>query len=169
MNNKKPGKAKVITLSIIAIILLVLCINVAVSPIFYGSSYYHASFYEGEDFQGSMTFYPDNTMMVDNTNLGEEITMRYYYKDGYIFFIFAQTEAEYETEVAAINEDFEGAINTPFYASKINAFSITSEGIDGYTSVYLCQSSIMTLVMFGAIDLLLLGFIYVSVMRCKKV
>ena len=164
----KSSSKKTLILAVIAIIWLVVGIYAMTGPIFYGASYYHATFYEGEDFNGSMTFYPDNTMMIDNTNFDEEFTAYYYYRDGYIFFIFAETEAEYEAEVAAINADFEGAVNTPFYASEINAFKLSSEGLDGYTSVYLCQVPIMMAVVLGAIELVLIRLIYVSVIRSKK-
>ena len=36
------------------------------------------------------------------------------------------SEAEYQEEVAAIDADFEGAVSAPFYASKINAFILSS-------------------------------------------
>ena len=107
-------------------------------------------------------------MLIHNTNFDEEYTVFYYYKNGYIFFVLAQTEAEYQEEVAAINDDFEGAVNAPFYASKVNAFRLSSEGPDGYKSVYFCQASVMMLVAWAAIELVLFGFAIASMIRCKK-
>ena len=161
---KKMPCGKTIILSIVAIVLLVVGIYAMTRPMSYGTNYYHASFYEGTDFSGSMTFFPDNTMLIRNTNFEEELTCFYYYKNGYVFFTLAETEAE----LAAINQDFEAAVNSPFYASKINAFRLTSEGLDGYTSVYLCQSSVTMAVILGAIELALIGFAIAPVIRRKK-
>lgn len=70
--------------------------------------------------------------------------------------------------MAAINEDFEGAVSTPFYASKINPFKLSSEGLDDYTSVFFCQTSIMMVAAWAAVELGLIGFATASVLRCKK-
>ena len=107
-------------------------------------------------------------MVVRNTNFNEEIKFFYYYKDGYVFFALAETQEEYEKEVAAINADFEGAVDTPFYASKINAFRLSSEGLDDYITVYLCQSAIMMAVAMGVIELVLIGIAIASAIRSKK-
>ena len=168
MNKTRACRTTALILAVVSIVLLVVGIYGMTRPMSYGSNYYHAAFYEGEDFNGTMTFYSDNTMVIRNTNFDEEIKSYYYYKDGYIFFIFAQTEAEYQEEVAAINADFEGAVNTPFYASKINAFRLSSEGLDDYKSVYICQPSIMMLVAWCAMELALIGFAIASVIRGKK-
>ena len=80
----------------------------------------------------------------------------------------AETEEEYEKEVAAINEDFEAAVNSPFYASKINPFRLSSEGPDGFRSVYLCQSSIMMMVPLVAIELALVVLVIASMNRSRK-
>ena len=168
MNKMRPCRIIALVLSVVAIALLVVGIYGMTRPMAYDSDYYHTSFYEGEDFNGTMTFHTDNIMVVNNTNFDEEFKSYYYYKDGYIFFALAETEAEYEAEVAAINEDFEGAVNAPFYASKINAYKLTSEGFDGFTTVYLCKSSIMMTVVWAAIELALIGFIFAALNRCKK-
>lgn len=164
----KSYKKLALILAIIAVVLLVVGIYALSSPVFYGSSYYHASFYEGEDFNGTMTFYDDNTMVIRNTNFDDEYKSYYYYKDGYIFFTLATTEAEYEEEIAAINEDFEGAVNALFYASKINAFRLCSEGPDGFVSVYFCQIAIMMAVVLSVMELALIGVILVTLSRGKR-
>ena len=168
MNKMKSSRKTVPILAIAAIVLLVVGIYAMTRPISYGADYYHASFYEGDDFHGTMTFYDDNTVVVCNTNLDEEMKFFYYYKNGYVFLILAETEEGYKEEVAAIDGDFEGAVNTPFYASKINAFRNASEGLDDYKTVYLCQSAIMMAVVWGAIELVLIGFAIRSVSRGKK-
>ena len=137
-------------------------------PINYGSDYYHAAFYEGEDFNGTMTFSSDNTVLVHNTTFGEGMKFLYYYKNGYVFILLAETQEEYEQEVAAINEDFEGAVNTPFYASKINAFRYVSEGPDGYRSVYICQVAVLMVILWGVMELALIGFAFSFAAKGKK-
>ena len=169
MKKRTSCKLTVLILALVALVFLVVGIYGMTRPIFYGSSYYHAAFYEGEDFNGTMTFYPDNTVLIQNTNFDEEFQSCYYYKDGYMFFIFSETPEAYEAEVAAINADFEGAVNTPFYASKINVFRHTSEGFDGYRSVYICQLAVMMAVLWGAVELALIGLAVASAVRCKKI
>ena len=168
MNKTRSCQITALVLAVAAIVLLILGICGMSRPMTYDASYYHAVFYEDQDFNGTMSFYEDNTMVVRNTNLDEELQMFYYYKDGYIFFALAQTEAEYQEEVAAINEDFEGAVNTPFYASKINPFRLSSEGPDGYRSVYFCQDAIMLVIPFVVVELALIGFAVAFAIRSKK-
>ena len=168
MNKVRSCRITALILAVVAIALLVVGIYGMTRPIAYNCDYYHAVFYEGEDFNGTMTFYSDNTMVVRNTNLGGEYKSFYYYNNGYIFFTLAQTEAEYQGEVAAIDADFEGAVSAPFYASKINAFRLSSEGPDGYQSVYICQDSVMMMVAWGVIEVVLIGFAVATVIRDKK-
>ena len=168
MNKMRSCRITAMILAAVAIVLLVIGIYGATRPISYGSSYYHAVFYEDEEFNGTMTFYSDNTMVVRNTNFDEDIKFFYYYKNGYVFFALAETEEEYEKEVAAINEDFEAAVKSPFYASKINPFRLSSEGPDGFRSVYLCQSSIMMMVPLVAIELALVVLVIASMNRSRK-
>ena len=164
----KSNQKKALILSVIAIIWLAVGIFAMTTPMACGVNYFHATMYEGDDFNGTMVFHPNNTMVVRNTNFDEELEMFYYYRDGYVFYLLSTTKAEYEAEVAAINADFEGAVNTPFYASKINAFMISSEGLDDYQSTYLCQITIMMAVIWGAIELALIAFAVAFVIRGKK-
>ena len=168
MNKKRSCCITALILAVIAILLLVVGIYGITRPMSYRSDYYHAVFFEGEVFNGTMTFHKDNTMVVSNTNFDEEFQLFYYYKNGYSFFLLGETQEEREAEVAAIDADFEGALNTPFYASKINPFRLSSEGPDGYTSIYICQSAVMMAVVWCAIELALIGFAIASVIREKK-
>ena len=168
MNKMRSCRKTTRILAVTAIILLVVGIYGMTRPISYGLNYYHASFYEGDDFSGSMIFYPDNTMVVRNITFVEETKFFYYYKNGYVFISIAETQEEYEQEVVAIDADFEGAVNAPFYASKINAFRLSSEGPDGYKSVYICQLPVMMLVVWGAVELALIGFAIATGIRRKK-
>ena len=56
--------------------------------------------------------------------VNQEMKSRYYYKDGYVFFTLAQTDEGYKKEIISINENFDEAIKTPFYADKINSFQL---------------------------------------------
>ena len=168
MDKMRSCRVTALVLAVVAIILLVVGIFGMTRPISYGSSYYHATFFEGEDFNGNMVFGSDNTMVIRNTNLDEDYQSYFYYKNGYIFFTLAQTEAEYQEEVAAIEADFEGAVNAPFYASRMNAFRLSSEGPDGFKSVYICQNSVMMLVAWCAIELVLICCTIASVIRGNK-
>ena len=157
-----------IILAVAAVVLLAMGIYGATRPISYGASYYNASYYEGEEFRGTMVFYTDNTMVIRNTNYDEEYKSYYYCKNGYVFFSLAQTEAEYQEEVAAIDADFEGAVNTPFYASKVNAFKLTSEGLDDYATTYTCKPAIFMAIAGGVVELILIVFTIVSFATPKK-
>ena len=168
MNKTRSCRIRVLILTAVAIVVLVVGIYGMTRPMSYGSDYYHAVFYDGEDFSGTMTFYADNTMVIRNTNFEEDIKLVYYYKDGYIFFLTGETQEELDAEVAAINADFEGAVNMPFYASKIDPFRLSSEGPDGYKSVYFCQNSIVMAALLAAVELVLIGFAVVPVIRRKK-
>ena len=168
MDKMKSKRNAALIFAIVAIAFLVVGIYGLTRPISYESDYYHAAFYEGEDFNGTMTFYSDNAVVIRNTNLGEDMKFLYYYKNGYVFFPVGETQEEYEKEVAAIEADFEGAVNSPFYASKINAFRCASEGPDGYRSVYICQISILMVVLWGAMELVLIGFVFAFAARYKK-
>ena len=168
MSKMRSCRTRVVIFAVLAIALLIVGIYGMTRPLAYGCDYYHAVFYDGEDFNGTMTFYSDNTMVIRNTNFEEDIKFFYYYKNGYVFFGMSQTESEYKEEVAAIDADFEGALNTPFYASKINPFRLSSEGPDGYKTIYLCQSAIMMAVVWCAIELALIGFAIASLIRGKK-
>ena len=80
----------------------------------------------------------------------------------------AETEEAYQKEVESINADFEGAVNLPFYASKINAFKLVSTGPDGYTMTYTCTPAIVFAVVGGVVELALLGASAVSLMLYIK-
>ena len=137
-------------------------------PISYGMSYHNETVYEGVTFEGTLKFYPSGKMLNENTNFETVLEDYYYYKDGYVFTLMAENEEEYEEEVAYINKNFDGAVNLPFYASKINAFNHTFEGPDGYTTTYTCTGAIIFAVVGGIVELALIGFVCASFLLCKK-
>lgn len=137
-------------------------------PISYGMSYHNEIVYEGVAFEGDSKFYPDGKVLNDNTNFEEPFEDYYYYKDGYVFFLLAQTEEEYESEVAYINENFDEAVDSPFYAVKINAFRYFPEGIDREITTYTCTGAIIFAVAGGVSVLVLIALTVSSFALSKK-
>ena len=168
MKNILSFKVTAVILSVLALVSLFFYITTLAKPMTYEMPYYHASMYEGDDFGGTMTFYQDNTLLVDNSNFDEPLKLFYYYKDGYIFNMMAATEEEFDLEVALINENFEEAVSTPFYADKINIFQLTAEGLDDYASFYYCRYAINLAVAWGIAQLALIGLAWASIACCKK-
>lgn len=147
----------ILALLIVTIVTLGIYAYMLARPISYGMEYYNKTEYNGGTFEGAITFKSDNTMINRNSNFDEELKSFYYYKDGYIFFTLAQTSEEYAEEVAYINENFDEAVATPFYADKINAFELVAEESDGYKSVYTCTNAITFAIAGGIVELLLIG------------
>lgn len=168
MKNILSSKKTAIVLAALTVISMIFYVYMIARPISYGMEYHNESVYEGQVFEGTLQFDSDNTVLTRNSNFIEGIESRYYYKNGYIFFMVANTEAEYEKEVDEINADFDQALKTPFYASEINAFRLVSKGIDGYTTVYSCASAIVFAAACGAVELILLGFTAASLILYKK-
>lgn len=137
-------------------------------PISYGMKYRNETTYDGGVFEGTMTFNADMTMLNKNTNLDQELKSHYYYKDGYIFYTYAATDEEYEAEVAIIDENFDEAITTPFYADEINAFRLVAAEADGYSAVYFCNSAVVFAIAFGVIELILIAITCSSFVLYKK-
>ena len=137
-------------------------------PISYGMSYHNETVYEGLSFEGTLIFYPDGKVLVENTNFKEAFEDYYYYKDGYIFTLMAETDEEYEAEVAYINENFDEAVASPFYAAKINAFRHIAEGTDSYVTTYTCTSAIIFAVAGGVGALALIALTALSFVLSKK-
>ena len=157
-----------VILLIVAIISLGFYAYMLTRPISFGMGYHNESVYDGEAFEGTIKFHSDGTVDILNTNFEEEITSRYYYKDGYIFQLVATTDEEYEKEIVEINENFEAAGEAPFYANEINAFTTVSVGIDGYTVVYTCTPAIVFAIAYGLFELMLIGIMCSSFALCKK-
>ena len=137
-------------------------------PISYAMPYHNKIVYEGVAFEGTLKFYPDGTMHNKNTNFEEEQKNYYYYKDGYIFALMAESDAEYEAEVTYINENFQEAVAAPFYAAKINAFRQVAVGLDDYVTTYTCTGAIVFAIAGGVIALALIVLTISSFALCKK-
>ena len=61
MNKMRSCRIKALILAVIAIVLLVVVIYGTSSPMSYGCDYYHAAFYEGEDFMLVAYYHSNNT------------------------------------------------------------------------------------------------------------
>ena len=168
MKNILSRKKTATILLIITIISIGFYAYMLARPISYGMSYHNETVYEGGIFEGTMEFHPDGTMITRNTNFDEELKSRYYYKGGYVFFTLAETDQEYEEEIAEINKNFDEAIQAPFYADEINAFQLIAAESDGFTTVYICKPAIVFAVVCGVIELMLIGLVCTSFILQKK-
>ena len=139
-----------------------------VRPVSYGMEYRNVTVYDGDTFEGKMIFKLDGTLTNENTNYGEELISRYYYKDGYVFFVMSATSEGYEKEVAYIHENFDEAKSTPFYAAKINAFSLSLQGIEDYENVYTCNGATVFAAVAGAAELILIGLTATAFLLSRK-
>ena len=157
-----------IILLIVTILLTGSYVYLLTCPIAYGMKYRTETVYEGQVFEGVLKYSSDGKMTVKNTSFDEEMTFYYYYKDGYVFTLVATTDEEYEAAVAEINADFAGALDTPFYASKINAFKLVAEGEDGYVTTYTCMGAIVFAIVGGIDRLLLIALTVSSFVLSKK-
>ena len=152
----------------VAILSLGVYIYMILRPISYDMEYQTSYEYQGVLFEGSIKFNVDGTMTTTNSNFDEEISSRYYYKDGYVFFLIATTDSQYEKEVEWIDSNFEEALEMSFYASEINAFGLSNEGPDGSKITYDCKDAYTFTVVAGAIEVLLFGFACASFFIFKK-
>lgn len=137
-------------------------------PISYGMNYHNETVYEGIPFEGTLKFSLDGKVLNENTNFEEAFEDYYYYKDGYVFTLLATTDEEYEAEVAYINENFDEAVASPFYAMKSNAFRQVAVGMDDYNSVYTCTGAIIFAVVGGVGALALIAITALSFVLSKK-
>ena len=137
-------------------------------PISYGMNYHHRSVYEGIAFEGNVKYYPDGTMCTVNDSFPDGAEARYFYKGGYIFNTMATTDEEYEEETAYIKDNFDEAVNTPFYATTTNAFKQVLTGPDGYTVVYTCAPATVIAVVGGLIGAALIALTATSIVFSRK-
>ena len=149
-------------LLVVTLILLGAYTYLLVRPISYGMPYRNETVYDGGTFEGVMQFQSDDTLIIRNTNFDDELQSRYYYKDGYVFFTMAETDTAYQAEIAYIDNNFEEAVNVPFYAGKINAFRQISSEADGYTTVYTCTPAIILAIAGGVVALALVALTVTS-------
>ena len=141
---------------------------IVANPVTYGMKYRNETVYEGEVFKGSLKYSPDGKVISENTNFDEPFEMYYYYKDGYVFNFVATNDEEYEAEVAYINENFDEALASPFYAVTTNAFKQVAVGMDEDATTYTCTGAIVFAVAGGVVVLALIALTGSSFSLSKK-
>ena len=157
-----------VILLLVTLISLGFYVYMIARPISYGMGYTVKTAYDNVAFEGSITFEPDSTMSISNSTFEIEMKYRHYYKNGYLFSILSTEDEDYETEVNYINENFEEALNTPFYAGKINAFRYIPGSIDSYTTVYTCVPAVIFAAVGGIVEAALAALTCVSFALYKK-
>ena len=168
MKNILSKTKTAIILLIVTVLLTGSYVYLLTSPIAYGMKYRNETVYEGEVFKGSLKYSADGKVISENTNFDEPLEMYYYYKDGYVFNLVAKNDAEYEAEVAAINEDLDEAVATPLYSFKTNAFKQVAQGFDNDVMTYTCQGAIIFAIVGGIDRLLLIALTVYSFVLSKK-
>ena len=168
MKNILSKTKTTIILLIVTVLLLGSYVCIVASPVTYGMKYRNETVYEGEVFKGSLKYSPDGKVISENTNFDEPLEMYYYYKDGYVFNLVATTDEEYEAEVAYINENFDEALASPFYAVKTNAFKQVAAGMDEDATTYTCTGAIVFAVAGGVVVLALIALTGSSFSLSKK-
>ena len=157
-----------IILLIVTVLLVGSYVYLLTCPIAYGMKYRNETVYEGQLFEGSLKYTTDGKVIIENTNFDEPFEMYYYYKDGYVFHLMATNDKEYEAEVAYINENFDQAVASPFYASKTNAFRQVAIGMAEDATTYTCMGAIVFAVIGGIDRLLLIALTAYSFVLSKK-
>ena len=168
MKNILSKTKTAIILLIVTVLLLGSYIWIVANPVTYGMKYRNETVYEGEVFKGSLKYSPDGKVISENTNFDEPFEMYYYYKDGYVFNLMATNDEEYEAEVAYINENFDEAVASPFYAVKTNAFKQVAAGMDEDATTYTCTGAIVFAVAGGVVVLALIALTGSSFSLSKK-
>lgn len=158
----------VIILLCITVLLVGSYIYIVASPITCGMKYRNESVYNGQTFEGSLKYSLDGKVISENTNFEEPIEMYYYYKDGYVFNLLATNDEEYEAEVAYINENFDEAMTTPFYAFKTNSLKQVAVGTDESVTTYTCIGGFIFAIVGGIDRLLLIALTVYSFVLSKK-
>ena len=168
MKNILSKTKNAIILLIVTVLLLGSYVYIIASPVTYGMKYRNETVYEGEVFKGSLKYSPDGKVVGENTNFDEPFEMYYYYKDGYVFNLMATNDEEYEAEIAYINENFDEAVGSPFYAVKTNAFKQVAVGMDEEATTYICTGAIIFAIVGGIDRLLLIALTAYSFVLSKK-
>ena len=168
MKNMLSYAKTAIILLLVAVLFLGFYGYMLARPISYGMNYHNETVYEGVAFEGDLKFSPDGKVISKNTNFDEPFEMYYYYKDGYIFNLVATTDEEYEAEIAYINENFDEAVASPFYAVKTNAFKQVAAGMDEDATTYTCIGAIVFAVAGGVAALALIALTVSSFALSKR-
>ena len=168
MKNILSKTKTAIILLIVTVLLLGSYVCIVANPVTYGMKYRNETVYEGQAFVGALKYSTDGKVISENTNFDEPLEMYYYYKDGYVFNLMATNDEEYEAEVAYINENFDEAVASPFYAVKTNAFKQVAVGMDKDATTYTCIGAVIFAIVGGIDRLLLIALTAYSFALSKK-
>ena len=168
MKNTFTKTKTAIILLIVTVLFLGFYTYMIARPISYGMGYHNEMVYDGVEFEGTLKFYPNGKVTNENSNFEEVLEDYYYYKDGYVFILMAQTDEEYEAEVADIKENFDELISAPLYASKINAFTMAFNGLDNDVTTYTCNGAINFVIAGSVVALVLVALTVSSFVLSKK-
>lgn len=161
------SKKTLTILLVITILMTAFYTYMLARPISYGMEYYVNEKVAGYDFESSIVFGRDNKLVLKNSNFDEPLENYYYYKNGYVFYATIETEEEYKAAVEEINKDWEAAINKPFFATKINAFTLTNS-IEDVTVVQHCQGAKTFAIAFGVLEVCLIALTVTAFVLQKK-
>ena len=143
-----------------------------IRPISYGMNYDIEMVYDGETFKESFKYYSDGRVVCNSSGYNEEMTYYYYYSNGYVFNLIAETEEECQEEIDYINANFDEAVSSPYYATKTNAFCQVDEFMDendaNLTYTYTCTGAIIFAIVGGVGALLLVALTVFSFVLFKK-
>lgn len=168
MKNILSNKIIAIVAFTLALLLLGGVIFLAARPISYNMIYFGVQDDDYGRYEASHVYTRNKFEIAKNTNYDLPWTGFYYYKDGYIFALYAETDEHYELEVEQINTRWEEALQVPFYSSKINAYVKIATRPDGAVTHYYCKRAIALTVIGGVLTLAFAALGTTSVILNKK-
>ena len=168
MKNVLSSTKALIILLVVTVLFLGFYTYMLARPISYGMNYNNEVVYEGNAFKGTLKYHIGGEVTSKNSNFKEEMTLYYYNKGGYVFHLMAQTEEEYKEEVDYIKDNFDEAVDTPFYASKTNVFRQVAVGMDEDVTTYTCTGAIVFAIVGGAVALALATLTAFAFILSKK-
>ena len=157
-----------IVLLVVTVLSLGFYVYMLIRPVSYGMGYTNVTEYEGDVFKGTMKFKANGKMLNSNTNFDQVLKSRYFYFNGYVFYLASDTDEKCAEEIELIKKDFNNAIVVPFYSDEVNAFRLVASEGDGYSTVYTCKGAIAFAVVFGVIEVALLGLTSMVLVLYKK-
>lgn len=134
---------KAVVWFVIFALLLGSVIYLAARPISYNMGYHGETNDEYGYFSAERYFTRDNLVIIKNTNYDLPLVGFYYYKDGYVFDLRADTEEQCVEEIELINNGWDDAINELFYSEYINAYKMIFNRPDGVIVTYICSDAIV--------------------------
>ena len=161
--------AMAVALIVIAALFLVAYVYMIVRPISYEKEYTFSGTVMGYEFETTTVFHKNNKVSVINKGLGEPQELYYYYKSGWVFLCYANTEEEYVAEIERINEDFDGALTDQLYSARLNAFVYSyGDDADSTKVVQTCAFARNFAIVGALVELFLVALSVMTVVLRKK-